>query len=80
MTSPWWFFETAIDGGFGRRIGKAAAATVATILVVGLVWRAPELWLFHGFATWKTHEIQHQLQMVEQMTHAKPQAPKPSGP
>ena len=53
---------------------------MATILVVGLVWRAPELWLFHGFATWKTHEIQHQLQMVEQMTHAKPQAPKPSGP
>jgi hypothetical protein len=53
---------------------------VALILVLGLVWRAPELWLIHGFATWKTHEVQHTLQgVLHQLEHGNLQAPKPSG-
>ena len=79
MTSPWWFFETAIEGGFGRRIGRAMAAALAAVLVLGIVWRSPELWLFHSFVKWKTHEIQHQLLMVQHLGHVKPQVSKLSG-
>lgn len=54
---------------------------VASVLVMGLVWRAPELWLIHSFASWKTHEVQHQLQgVLHQLAHARLQAPRPSGP
>ena len=81
MTSPWWLFETAANGGFGRGPRRAVRAAVASVLVVGLVWRGPELWLIHGFASWKTHEAQHFLQgVLHQVEHAKLQAPKASGP
>lgn len=54
---------------------------VTSILVIGLAWRAPELWLIHSFASWKTHEIQHQLQgVLDQLAHTKSESPKPTGP
>ena len=81
MTSPWCLFETAAEGGFGRRARRATQVAVALILVLGLVWRAPEIWLIHSLATWKTHEVQHALQgVLHQLAHAKFQTPKPSGP
>jgi hypothetical protein len=78
MTSPWWFFETAADGGFGGGLRRATKVVMASTLVLGLVWRAPELWLIHSFTTWKTHELQHQLEgVLHQVTHTKLQTPKP---
>jgi hypothetical protein len=73
MTSPWWFFETAASGDLGRRLQYIAMILVAIVVMTGLIWHRPELWLFHQFVSWKTHEVQSQLRHILR-TLPRPQA------
>ena len=46
---------------------------MVAVVVLGLFWRQPELWLLHSFDVWKTHEIQNLLDNVlQKVEHTRP--------
>jgi hypothetical protein len=72
MVLPWQFFEPALDGLFGVTIKRVMRTAVVAIVILGLFWRAPEIWLVHGLSKWEAHELREQLRHLPVQPHRQP--------
>lgn len=76
MRSPWWWFEHALDGSFGRKLARIVAAAVFALVALSVVWHAPGEWALHGFLSWKTHELDQMiLPWLHSLSHVRVQYP-----